>query len=220
MKKKRFLCDVDSVTADFVEVYLDILRHLNVRSNVTHEDVHLWDVGQALSLTDDVLAAVHEHLYAPGVASSLPVLPGSVEGIAAISAVTDFWFVTSPLNKNPTWEFERRRWISRVHNEELSKRVFSVPKKHIIKGDFFLDDKPSNCLEYAEENPDSVVFLWQTPWAWAHDKTGRPIETELVKMHSRATDLIDLPRVNAPGTVLITKSWEVVRDLVTYHLDF
>ncbi len=78
---------------------------------------------------------------------------------AFVKTFDDAYIVTSPWYSSQYWVYERYKWIQK--NIGLpNKRVVVTSAKHLCKGDFFIDDKLQNVVNWCEEWPDGfgVVF--------------------------------------------------------------
>jgi hypothetical protein len=94
------------------------------------------------------------------------VLPyaGAIEGVAALSDIADIYIVTSPLHGATTWTFEREGWLKKHFGIE-KKRIIHTSAKHMFAGDWLIDDKPANVLDYVSADPKSRQgVLWSQPW--------------------------------------------------------
>lgn len=217
----RVLCDVDGVLANFTEAYLQIVRQeLDIRK--TEADIDQWDIGDALQLTPEQRELVHRWLYAPGVARTLEPYEDALSKVPVLAQVCDLWFVTSPLENNPTWVYDRSLWFQKYFSRRvpglpnemiksagkpLHRKIIHTPSKSFIKGDVFIDDKRSNVDAWAKNFPDGVAFLWDLP----HNQVAKK-EAVTAYLPSRAGDH-QLPRMTKNS--YITNSWDVIIDCVT-----
>jgi 5'(3')-deoxyribonucleotidase len=221
LQPPRVLCDVDGILANFTRAYLDIAYH-QFGIQKQESDIDQWDIGDALRLTYDQKEVIHRWLYTPGMGMYLPVYQDAIEGVRALSCKGDLWFVTSPLDENPTWCFERSRWLEwnlgepreaggpycmrvplqcPLTHRPLFKKVIHTPDKSFIKGDIFIDDKPANVMAWADANPEGVAFLWDLP----HNAKAKK-EAELVSLPSSAGTR-QIPRLRE--NIYITRDWDV-----------
>jgi len=156
---KRFLFDVDGVSANFTLMYLDCLFEATGIRRSMKDAAGSWDVGDALGLSKTQRAAVRSCMQLPGRAFSMKTYPGSVEAIKAISKFGDVHFVTSPYN-SPTWVYDRDQWLQQHFGWELGKKVTYTDNKHICAGDVFVDDKPDNVESWSKAWPGKLAILW------------------------------------------------------------
>lgn len=162
-KRRRVLLDVDGVIANFGKYYLSIVAK-RLGLYFMESEITKWDVGEAIGLTDAQRDLVHEELYAPGAAFALEPYPSAIQGVKNLAKIADVYFVTSPLDENPTWVYDRKRWLNRYFGEELARRQVSTADKFPIYGDVFVDDKPRNIEEWKAEWPYSLAILWSMPY--------------------------------------------------------
>jgi 5'(3')-deoxyribonucleotidase len=159
---KRVLLDCDGVLADFIGGALEIV---NVRfgASFTREDVKEFDFCKSLGLSASDAARIKRTIGGTkGMASSLNVYPGAIDGVLRLREVADVYIVTSPWNSNPTWTYEREAWLRRNFNIHHD-RVIHTSAKHVCVGDVFVDDKTETCLRWSEAHPSGIAVQWQTP---------------------------------------------------------
>ncbi len=132
--KPVVVLDVDGVLADFLKPTLDV----------------------------PAVKPFKKELYAlwarKGLAASLPMLPGTQEAVALLRQYADIRFATSPMGANKTWIAERNRWLGKNYGARVVD-VTHTGKKSDVVGDFFVDDKPDNVLEYMKNVPTARVYL-------------------------------------------------------------
>lgn len=173
--KKRFLCDVDGVVADFVKAAVKVMTDLSGK-DILPEHVLEWEVTHVLEDESHRSAAKAEFMKA-GFCEAFEAYDGSVEAIDILRQKTDFYFVTVPMVKNPGWFNERQEWLSR-HFKIEHERVNFVHNKFIVSGDFLLDDAEKNTGPWVQHHPNGTGILWDRPWNRS-DKTER-----VVRAHS------------------------------------
>lgn len=157
----RILLDVDGVLADFITTYLHALAA--VTGSYRHPaEVINWEIGKSLGLSEDTQRKVSTLLRKEGVASSMPVYPGAIEGVKKLTLVAEVYFVTSPFT-SPTWTYDRDQWLDR-HFGAVGKNVVHTAHKHLISGDVLVDDKPVNVRAWAKAWPLGTPVLWSQPY--------------------------------------------------------
>lgn len=131
--------DVDGVLADLVHPLLDqVFARTGVRFH--EDDIVRFDLAGILGPT--CWAAAREVLAAPGFALGLPLLPGAVEGVAALRSLGRVVFVTAPFAPSPTWAHDRASWLAeRFHAQPPD--VVSLADKTLFRGDLLVDDSPA-----------------------------------------------------------------------------
>lgn len=158
--RPRILFDVDGVCANYTQMFISCVIASGVRA-ITHAWKHdQWDLSKALNLTDEEDDKVYSLLAVPGAADRINPLPGSVEGIKRIAKIAEVYFVTSPLDRCPTWVSDRDKWLQRLFGEELGKNVVHTKHKELVSGDMLVDDKPDHCKKWGKAWPLGKPVLW------------------------------------------------------------
>lgn len=157
---KTLLLDADGVFVDFVKGYLGAVESVTGK-HFTPDQITQFDIGKALGLTPEEIKAVYASLK-PGFCESLDPIPGAVEAVQRLMCITDVYVVTSPLSALPTWAHERENWIQK-HLGLSKKRILSGSPKHLVRGDFFVDDRAENVVEWDLHNA-GVAVMWKSPW--------------------------------------------------------
>lgn len=164
MRKIRFLCDVDGIVADFTGLYMAATKQA-LGYEFKREELRNWDVGDAMHLTKEEKNKVHALLDAPGMGKNIHPYPGAVAAIKRIVGMVDeFYFVTSPLDSNPTWVPDRNEWVEKHFGKDLKKKIIYTHDKYPIYGNFLLDDKPQHVEEWRAAWPQGVAMLWNQPY--------------------------------------------------------
>ncbi len=160
MKKRRILCDVDGVWADFLVPALDIVHSISGR-RYGLEEFHDWDIFETIPREHE--PAFYEAWKMPGMCLSIPVIPGSHEGVKGLQERGELYIVTSPMHIAPTWEEERRNWL--LHHFGIPRRrVVQVSDKFVVSGDWLIEDKPKNLELWLAEYPNGRGILWTQPY--------------------------------------------------------
>jgi 5'(3')-deoxyribonucleotidase len=157
-KKLRILLDCDGVLSDFLSSVFDFAeRETGVRYQ--HIDVKTWEVFDSIAShlrhTFDAEAAT------PGFCMSMKPYAAALKGVKQLQALGEIFVVTSPMDV-PNWEKERRDWCMK-HFGIDRHHVISASSKHIVQGDMFIDDKPSNIEEW-ENYQTGKALLWDAPY--------------------------------------------------------
>ncbi len=168
MKKPVILVDCDGPLSCFTEAYLRAV-FLETDQRIPIEDVDQWDIhktdafqraAMAASITPNELKSrVVQHVIKEGFCQTLAVQPGALEAIAELWKHGDVYVVTSPWDSSPTWMYERLWW---VHNKLGIPRghVIQTGRKHLVRGDVFVDDKLSHVEEWGEAWPGATPILF------------------------------------------------------------
>lgn len=166
---KTILLDADGVFVNFVKGYLDIIERVTGK-RFTEDQITEFDIGKALGLSEADMRDVYNSIQT-GFCKRLEPLPGAIEAIQRIMLNHNVYVVTSPWTGVDTWDSERRTWI-KVHLGLDKSRVLSGSAKHLVRGDFFIDDKAENCVDWQDANPNGTAVMWRSPWNQNHPWPG------------------------------------------------
>jgi 5'(3')-deoxyribonucleotidase len=161
-KRPRILLDVDGVLADFVSSYLELV-YQETGNRHTHEQVTQFDMKRALGLTDIDAAHVAAQIQREGFCSAIEPLPGAVDAVRRLQAISDVYIITSPWNSCPTWTHEREKWLAN-HFAIPHAHVLHGSAKHLVVGDVLVDDRWDTCVKWRDEHPSKTVVMWESPW--------------------------------------------------------
>lgn len=160
MRRRRILCDVDEVLAGFLVASFNILHRVTgTRYQAT--DLHDWDIFETVPRQYE--EQFMEAWRVPGMCLSIPVIPGSLEGVKGLQERGDLYIVTSPFTSVPTWTHERDKWLER-HFGIHPRQIVHTSAKYLVTGDVLIDDKPSNLQAWLEHHPEGIGILWAQPY--------------------------------------------------------
>lgn len=161
MRDLTILLDVDGFLADFLGPFLEHANRVTGR-NVRSDEITQWDILHAFS--SDAHEVILKAAYQPGFCTSLPVLPGAKEGVAALRDFGQVLAVTSPW-ASETWCFERTQWLRNELGFDKHD-VLHVPgeRKYLVHGDVFVDDKLETVIAWSEAHPEGLALLWNAPY--------------------------------------------------------
>jgi len=154
------LLDADGVFVDFVKGFLATIKEVTGKE-FTEDQITQFDIGKALGLSSEELAAVYA-AFKPGFCRALEPIPGAIEAIQRLNVIADVYVVTSPLSAVPTWTSEREAWV-KEHLGFHHSRVIHGSAKHLVRGDFLVDDRAENCYAWNQANSGTAV-IWKRPW--------------------------------------------------------
>lgn len=162
-REPRVLLDVDGVVADFVT------SAKAAATAVTGKEywgvpVTKFEALESLGLTKSQVKAAYEVMNSPNYAYEMSVIPGAPRAVKKLVNVADVYFVTAPLPTSPTWDYDRRRWLKKVFGTGWDERVVFTKEKHLIAGDFFVDDKIENVEEWQSYWHSGKAILLSQPW--------------------------------------------------------
>jgi hypothetical protein len=138
------LCDVDGVVSRFADHVFDTSRKYASGRSAHHrgEILQLCTGPVTVAAMDKLLEYVEPLIDAPGWCSTMPV---DEEGRDYVfkwrHAGAHVMFVTAPLNRSPTWEFERRRWLVEKVGARPEDVIFAKEKEH-VDGVVLVEDNP------------------------------------------------------------------------------
>ena len=172
LARPRVLLDCDGVLCDFIGGVLDIVE--TVTGERRHrEEIDRFDFAAALGLTDEQREMVFRSISSTvNFCKQLRPHYAARFGVANLQARADIHIVTSPWNSSPTWTYERERWLSDlfgIHHRDITH----TSAKHLIVGDWFIDDKTETCAKWQAAHPTGVAVQWITPHNRKDGWTGR-----------------------------------------------
>jgi 5'(3')-deoxyribonucleotidase len=157
--KPTVLLDCDGILADFIGAALLTLR---AESGLVYsrDDVYTWEVFDSLPApAQEHKHQVYELLKGRLGCFSIRAYDGAKEGVRRLQELADVVIVTSPFPDSDAWMSERERWL-KSHFGLPRDQVIHTSAKHHVKGDFFIDDKTSHVLKWAEHHPQGRALLW------------------------------------------------------------
>ena len=158
---KILLLDADGIFVNFVKGFLQVIKDATGKS-FTEDQITEFNICKALGLNDVESTLVYSKIT-PGFCRDLEPMPEAISWIQRLNATcADVYVVTSPFSSVPTWTHEREIWI-KEHIGLPHSRVIHGSAKHLIRGDYFVDDKAENCQAWDENNPGTAI-LWDQPW--------------------------------------------------------
>ena len=165
---KIFLFDVDGVAANLTGYLIDKLAHQFKRKELPGpDDIKNHDTlfkRGSTPFTEEQLLAAYKLLASKKFAQNMLLIDGAQEGIKKVrkSGSSVFW-ITSPWVSSQTWDHDRRVWLEKnFHSKHQDVGFFY--QKHLVRGDVFIDDKPSNVANWAAANPHGRALLFDQPW--------------------------------------------------------
>lgn len=159
--KPVFLLDVDEVLADFsgpaALVISEVLGRPWTLAEAPGDD---WDMFSVLSAEE--YRAVSDIIDAPGWCSEIQPLPGAHELVERLRELCEVHIITGHRIYSRQWVFERSGWLER-HFGFDPEGIVHTHSKHLVGGDFLLDDRPDFVTRWQERHPQGDAMLWSTP---------------------------------------------------------
>ena len=169
--KPVVLLDCDGVLADFVGAFLGVVGAQLGRWHKPHE-VTSFGIANSLDLSKEEFDLCAVEVEQPGFCAHLNAYPGARCGVSRLREIAEVYIVTSPWNSNPTWTHDREAWLDR-HFAIPHSHVVHTGAKHIVSGDFLVDDKTETCAKWQAAHPNGIAVQWQTPHNRRDAWTGR-----------------------------------------------
>jgi 5'(3')-deoxyribonucleotidase len=153
MEKLTILCDLDGIVADLLTPWLS-RYNADYGDNLTVTDITDWDIHNCVK--SECGEKIYDYINEPGFYFNLKPLPGAIDTINSLrNDGHEVVFVTASASAPHTAE-EKLRWIEK-HFGMSRRDVFIGHKKHLVKGDVFIDDSPKNLMKYREAWPDALI---------------------------------------------------------------
>ena len=156
----RILIDCDGVLSDFNKMILKMVKdQFNIDLRLVNGNE--WDCLEYPEVKH-VKGQIWDHLLGTkGLIRNLEKFDYADKLIAGLRQRGEVIACTS-LVKGEYYACERIEWLI----EEMGfdrKDIILAYKKHICKGDVFIDDKPQNVTDWANAYPEGFPVLWQSP---------------------------------------------------------
>jgi 5'(3')-deoxyribonucleotidase len=148
MDKPDLLLDLDGVARNFIAGALPIVKEVTGRDH-HHDEVNQWRVEHALGLTSEETKLLYGSIASEGWCRSLPLYVGAKEGVAALREVVNVYPVTFQY-PSLWWVRECEEWLA----DQLSinpNDVIHTNAKHMVFGDFFVEDKTAALVTWREK---------------------------------------------------------------------
>jgi 5'(3')-deoxyribonucleotidase len=166
--KKRFLIDVDDVTAQFRTAYLQTIARLYPSLQVDPAScIEEWDVDKIVPLEKWQKDAIWHEINSPGWCYDMEPMPGAVEAIKILAYNHEVSFVTKPLKTSPTWGYDRRRWIHKHFGPKLADNLHNTAQKYAVDGNYLIEDRIEHCdawladrAEHSKRKHAAILYAW------------------------------------------------------------
>lgn len=196
MSRKIVLLDVDGVLADFEGMLIAAAESVVPRSlNTKLLGRPQWDLVKELGLTKEEETKLYDEVIdKPRAALNLEPKVGAVYGVRKLDTIANVYFCTSPVESSPTWDYDRRLWLTKYFGKDymgvpFGRKAIFAKFKYLVRGDVFVDDKPSNVKDWAKAWPMSWAVLWDS---WSDGKTDYGIKTPPFLVSSNWDELCNI----------------------------
>lgn len=180
--RRVVLLDCDGPLANFTGAYLNAFLVLTGRLAV-EDEVDRWAIHECGFFQEEAARrgetpgqlrkAIDAMVVAPGFCENIRPQKAAVEAVAKLRELADVYVVTSPWDSSPTWMYERLHWVHR-HFDIPRGHVIQTGRKHLVRGDIFVDDKPSHVVEWQAAWPGSLGVLFDMHHNRAETPEGIP----------------------------------------------
>jgi 5'(3')-deoxyribonucleotidase len=161
MNIRRTIYDCDGVLADWTSYLLNKLN-----CGLTIDDCFEFRIRNVLKKLRGRDVAKHADVLCsqPSFTANQPVFPWAQELVDIAHTAGDLLVVTSPWRAQG-WYDARIDWLKQNLGVQQDE-VMVGRAKFWVKADLFVDDKPSNIIEWAVDNPGGRAVLL----AWPYNK--------------------------------------------------
>jgi len=156
MKKQVFLIDCDGICADFDSAFIKSFKELT-GVQLKNSIFTKYDLASCLPRNKKLEKKLYKLTNKPGWCAKIKPYPGAIKAIKKLMRKYDLYFVTASSFHNPTWTHEREMWLRKHFGDNV--QTIHTKHKHMVYGDFFLDDKTENVENWYFHN-NGTVFIW------------------------------------------------------------
>lgn len=150
------LSDMDGVAFDFIST---VLYRYNNDWNDSLTVADVTDYNMHTIVKPECGLKVYDYFHEKGI-FDCPLLPGAKEVIDTIVNLGhDFYFVTKPVDYSVFCMLEKQQSVDRHFPQIGYKKVIFTCQKHMVRGDFLIDDLTSNLEEF-----EGHRILVDAPW--------------------------------------------------------
>lgn len=166
--KPVILLDCDGPLADFTGAYLDAV-HRETGCIIKAYEIDQWHIHQCAAFKaaaaaanmspKDLKSRVVQQICKPGFCEDLRPHAKALEAVEQLQSIGEVFVVTSPWASSPTWMYERMHWVAE-HFHIPREHVIQTGRKHLIRGDVFVDDKLEHIVEWSAAWPTATAILF------------------------------------------------------------
>lgn len=161
MAKLEILIDMDGILVDICHDWLR-LYNIDYDDNISVADLKSYDTHE--SVKAECGLKIYDYIDQPNFFRNLRPIKGALESVRRLhEAGHGITILTAP-SKSPTCAWDKVEWI-KDHLPFLSRKdVITAHKKHLVKGDVFIDDKPANIRDYRVSWPLAKTMTIAYPY--------------------------------------------------------
>lgn len=171
-RKPVIFVDMDGVLVDLLPAWLEVYHDVG-GEHVLAEAItsYRWE--------DSVL---NKELFLQAINSGIPFhiarpLPEAVEGFRALGELTPHVHVVTKMGELGSRGYDAKLgWMWRFIHPALSKDQISFNSaKHLMAGDYLIEDAPENVARWLNSNPAAQAFLVDQPYnrEYTHERCTR-----------------------------------------------
>jgi uncharacterized HAD superfamily protein len=157
--RKLVAVDLDGVVVDLVSVMLPKLSELAGRI-VTHEDINVFDIGEALGLSKDAMDELWDWLEKREAYVAAPPIEGAAEALRSLGS--DAVHLVTCRREN--LRDQTARSLEHLGLQDYRLVMGLSPQKIVSPGHFFalVEDNPTDLCSVAPNV--ELVLLYDQPW--------------------------------------------------------
>jgi len=155
LEKPRVLIDTDDVTADFATPASELLSDVLGRPWSCKTDMKPGEWDMFWELTEKQKLQVFKAIGKPAWQGALKPFPEAKKALPRLREISDVYNVTSAMS----WAPIREDWLKYHLGYDKEHMVF-VKSKHVVAGDFLVDDNPTLIQRWQKHNPYGKGLLW------------------------------------------------------------
>lgn len=161
-RRKIVGCDLDDVLANFIGKFMEIAHQLYGVNPILRPTSWEWD---DINMTSDMVTGVWQVIFnTPEFWTKLSIQPGvSPDKVTLLNAKVKLFFPTArALVVGEDVGVQSAHWLSNKFGLSFPTVIVSNEKGPLaaaLKYDYFVDDRPKNCIEVKKARPECRVFM-------------------------------------------------------------
>jgi len=163
--KKTILVDLDGICADLFTPWLEQYNNLfrSGKTPVKIEDITDLDILKTKNVNGHIYKVI-DGKTTPNFFRTLKPLDGAISAIKAIKKAGHNVVICSAPSRDPNSYSDKVYWVKEHLGIKSNKNIIITGAKHMVMGDYLIDDSPKNIAGWLETNPNGVAaqILW--PW--------------------------------------------------------
>jgi len=162
MNKKVCLIDMDLTIAD---IYTPLVAHLNAEYSLNLQpSKSISYFGDHKILCPDITRKMIDTIFSKdNFFLNLPVIPGAKSALSRLDKYLDIYIVTSPWIYAKSPFKEKYLWLKK-HFPKYASKIVATSQKHLIYGDYLIDDHIPFCKKWKEKHSKSIVCSLKYNW--------------------------------------------------------